>query len=122
MKCWKMNLGPGQYSWWGPAAWRLGALVMWAWKLRRLNGPNFTWPLFLFARTLPERLMERMGKIHIGRPLKTKTRKELLASIRPGFWRYLRPDTGDMPDGWSSVSAASLPGRAGSSDVLHALS
>ena len=26
MKCWKMNLRPGQASWWGPTAWRLGAI------------------------------------------------------------------------------------------------
>ena len=25
MKCWKMNLRPGQYSWWGPTAWRIGS-------------------------------------------------------------------------------------------------
>ena len=122
MKCWKMNLRPGQYSWWGPAAWRLGALVMWAWKLRRLNGPNFTWSLFMFAQALPEKLMERMGKIYVGRPLKTKTRKELLTSIRPNFWRYLRPDTGDMPGDRSSVSTATLPRRAGSSDLLRVVS
>ena len=28
-------------------------------------------------------------------------RKELLASIRPNYQRYLRPDTGDMPDGYT---------------------
>ena len=27
MKCWKMNLRPGNASWWGPAAWRTGALA-----------------------------------------------------------------------------------------------
>src|SRR5262247_4778316 len=47
MKCWKMNLRPGQYSWWGPMAWRIGSLVMWLYKLRKVNGPNFTWPLFM---------------------------------------------------------------------------
>ena len=25
MKCWKMNLRPGQASWWAPTVWRLGA-------------------------------------------------------------------------------------------------
>jgi hypothetical protein len=98
MKCWKMNLRPGQVSWWGPAAWRVGALGLWAWKLRTLNGPGFTWPLFMFASALPESLMARMGRIHMGRPLAIKTRKELLSTIKPSMRQYLRPDTGDMPD------------------------
>jgi hypothetical protein len=38
-----------------------------------------------------------MGKIYIGKPIKSKTRKELLASIRPNQWQYLREDNGDMP-------------------------
>jgi radical SAM superfamily enzyme YgiQ (UPF0313 family) len=41
MKCWKMNLRPGQMSWWGPTVWRTGAIGLWLWKLRKLNGPNF---------------------------------------------------------------------------------
>ena len=98
MKCWKMNLRPGQMSWWGPMAWRTGALGMWLWKLRKLNGPNFTWPLLMFASALPESMMARMGKIHPGRPLTIKSRKELLATVRPAHRRYLRADTGDLPE------------------------
>ena len=49
LKCWKFNLQPGQYVSWIPAAWRLGSLVLWATKLRRLNGPNCTWPLLMFS-------------------------------------------------------------------------
>ncbi len=85
MKCWKMNL-------------RLGALGLWAWRLRKLNGPGFTWPLFMFASALPETLMARMGKLAPARPLKIKTRKELLATIKPHQWQYLREDAGDLPD------------------------
>ena len=99
MKCWKMNLRPGQASWWAPTAWRVGALGLWAWKLRKLNGPGFTWPLFMFANAIPETVMAKMGKLHIGRPLRIKTRKELLATVRPSQWRYLRADTGDVPEG-----------------------
>jgi len=98
MKCWKMNLRPGQNSWWGPAAWRVGAILLWAYKLRKLNGPGFTWPMFMFASALPERLMVRLGKIHVGGRLEIKTRKELLATVKPHLRQYLRPDTGDMPD------------------------
>jgi hypothetical protein len=105
MKCWKMNLRPGQVSWWGPAAWRIGALGLWAWKLRKLNGPGFTWPLFMFASALPEGVMGAMGKIHVGRPIRVKTRKELLATIKPHQWRFIPQDAGDLPDGYSPPSA-----------------
>jgi hypothetical protein len=97
MKCWKMNLRPGQMSWWGPMAWRTGAIGLWLWKLRKLNGPNFTWPMFMFASALPESLMDRMGKIYVGRPITIKSRRELLATIRPNQRKFLRADTGDLP-------------------------
>jgi len=106
MKCWKMSLKPALQSWWGPSAWRLGALGIWLWKLRKLNGPNFTWPLLLFASALPEWLMEKMGKIYRGRPLRIKTRKELLTTIKPQHWAYLREDNGDLPDGWAPQQPA----------------
>jgi len=92
MKCWKMNLRPGQASWWGPLVWRFGAFVLWLFRLRRLNGPNFTWPLLLFSGVLPERLMGKMKKIYIGKPLKTKTRAELIESLRPNHRRFVRED------------------------------
>jgi radical SAM family protein len=98
MKCWKMNLRPGNASWWGPLAWRSGALGLWAWKLRKLNGPGFTWPLFLFASAMPEKLMAKLGKIHLGRPLKIKTRRELLETIKPHQREFLRSDTGDIDE------------------------
>jgi hypothetical protein len=97
MKCWKMNLRAAQFKWWAPAAWGLGAIGLWLFRLRKLNGPRFTWPLLLFSGVIPENLMTRMGKIYPGKPLKIKTRKELLATIRPGFWKYLRPDAGELP-------------------------
>ena len=100
MKCWKMSLQPALHSWWGPMAWRLGALSLWLWKLRKLNGPNFTWPLLLFSSALPEWLMARMGKIYRGRPLPIKSRKELLGTIKPQHWKYLREDNGGLPEGW----------------------
>ena len=107
MKCWKMNLRPGNVSWWGPTAWRLGALGLWAYKLRKLNGPNFKWPMFMFASALPEKLMGRMKKIHVGRPMQVKTRKELLATIKPHLWQHLRADNGDLPEGTPTPAPAS---------------
>jgi radical SAM superfamily enzyme YgiQ (UPF0313 family) len=105
MKCWKMSLKPALRSWWGPTAWRVGALVAWLWKLRKINGPNFTWPLLMFSSALPEWLMARMGKIYTGRPLAIKTRKQLLATIKPQHWKFLREDNGDLPDGWHQTVA-----------------
>jgi len=101
MKCWKFNLRPGLYSWWGPLAWRVGAIGLWAWKLRKLNGPAFTWPLLNFASALPEVAMQKMGKIYPGKEIKTKTRKELVQSIRQSQWKYLRADCGDLPEGFT---------------------
>jgi radical SAM superfamily enzyme YgiQ (UPF0313 family) len=98
MKCWKMNLRPGQASWWAPTVWRVGAIVLWLFRLRKLNGPGFTWPMMMFASALPENVMARMGRLYEPKPLAIKTRKELLATIRPQHRRFLRADTGDMPD------------------------
>ena len=67
----------------------------------RLNGPNCSWAFWMFSDIIPEKILGKMGKIYIGKPLKTKNRKELLASIRPSHWRYLHPDNGDMPDGYA---------------------
>ncbi len=100
MKCWKMNLRPGQASWWAPTVWRVGAMALWAYKLRKLNGPGFTWPMLMFASALPESLLAKMGRIHLGRPLSVKSRRELLETIKPHQYQDLRPDTGDMPSGW----------------------
>lgn len=98
MKCWKMNLRPGQYSWWGPTAWRLGSIGMWLYKLRKLNGPNFTYPLMMFSGALSEKRLARMGKIYLGKPMETKNRRELIATLKPKMLQYLRADNGDLPE------------------------
>jgi len=101
LKCWKFNLRPALYSWWGPTAWRVGSIGMWLYKLRRLNGPNFTWPLWMFSGAVPENLLARFGKIYLGKPLRTKTRKELIAAVKPHYWQFFRADCGDLPDGYT---------------------
>jgi hypothetical protein len=111
LKCWKMSINAALHSWWGPPAWRLGAFLLWLWKLRKTNGPAFTWPLLMFTNILPERLMEKMGKIYRGRPLAVKSRRELLATIKPQHWKYLREDNGDLPDSWDATMAATSPLR-----------
>jgi hypothetical protein len=104
MKCWKMNLRPGQYSWWGPTSWRVGSIGLWLYKLRKINGPNFTYPLLMFSSAISEKRLAKMGKIYMGQPLKTKTRAELLATLKPKMRQYLRPDTGDMPEDMAAIA------------------
>ncbi len=41
-----------------------------------------------------------LGKIHVGKPLRIKNRKELIAGIKPQHLQYLRADNGDLPDGY----------------------
>lgn len=86
-------------------AWRVGAIGMWLYKLRRLNGPNFTWPLWMFSGAISEKNLQRMGKIYRGKPVKVKTRAELIASLKPKDWQYLRADNGDMPVGYAPLAA-----------------
>ncbi len=97
MKCWKMNLRPGQYSWWGPTAWRIGSIGMWLYKLRKLNGPNFTYPLLMFSGALSEKRLEKMGKIYVGKPLKTLSRAELIETVSPKMRKHFRADNGGLP-------------------------
>ena len=101
MKCWKMDLRPTFNTWWAPFAWKFGAFIVWLLKLRRTNGPNFKWPLILFSSMIPEKILSFMGKIYVGQPLKTKTRRELIASLKPHYWQYLRADNGDLPQGYT---------------------
>lgn len=80
-------------------AWRIGSLAMWLLKLRKINGPNFTWPLFMFSGAISEKTLARFGKIYLGKPMKTKSRKELIRGVRPNYWPFFRADNGDIPEG-----------------------
>jgi hypothetical protein len=71
---------------------------MWLYRLRKLNGPNFTWPLMMFAGVAPEKILQTLGKIHVGKPLATKSRQELIASLRPNYLKHIRADNGDLPE------------------------
>ena len=95
--CDVLHLRPGLYSWWGPLSYKLGGLLLWAVRLRKTNGKNFTWPMLDFCSALPHGIMTRLGKIYPGQPLEIKTRAELLASIKPVYWQHLRSDCGDLP-------------------------
>jgi radical SAM superfamily enzyme YgiQ (UPF0313 family) len=112
LKCWKFNLQPGQFISWMPSAWRLGSLPLWATKLRRLNGPNCTWPLLMFSGVVPERGLARLGKIHVGKLERTKSRRELIAGVRPRYRQFFPPD-----DEAPGTRAGGSPGPATESDV-----
>lgn len=86
MKAWSVASRIGLQSTWGKVSFGIGALALWAARLRRVNGPNFTWPLVQFSGAVPERWLERAGVIYRGRPLPRRTRDELFAAIRPN-WR-----------------------------------
>ena len=58
----------------GKTSFALGSLVVWATRLRRVNGPNFTWPLVLFSRSVPEAWLHKTGKLYEGKPLGKVTR------------------------------------------------
>jgi hypothetical protein len=61
--------------------------------------------MLMFAIAVSERSLGWLGKIHVSRPLAIKTRKELLATITPHQWQYLRADTGDLPEGGPAQTA-----------------
>jgi len=44
--------------------------------------------------------MGRLGKIYTGKPIKVKSRKELIAGLKPHYLQYLREDNGDLPEGY----------------------
>jgi radical SAM superfamily enzyme YgiQ (UPF0313 family) len=85
MKAWQVASRIGLQSTWGKVSFGLGALITWAARLRRVNGPNFTWPLMQFSGVVPERWLEQSGKVYRGRELPRRTREELLANIRPDW-------------------------------------
>jgi radical SAM superfamily enzyme YgiQ (UPF0313 family) len=86
MKAWQVASRIGLQTTWGKLSFGVGSLVLWATRLRRLNGPNFTWPLIEFSGTVPEAWLHRAGVIYKGQPLPRRGRADLLATIRPD-WR-----------------------------------
>jgi hypothetical protein len=51
----------------------------------------------MFSGSLSESVLAKRGKIYMGKPIEIKTRGELLASLRPNYWQFLREDNGDVP-------------------------
>jgi radical SAM superfamily enzyme YgiQ (UPF0313 family) len=86
MKAWRLSSSIALQTRWGKTSFALGSLVVWATRLRRVNGPNFTWPLVLFSHSVPESWLHKSGKLYEGKPLGKVTRDELVAKIRPD-WR-----------------------------------
>ncbi|MGE5361659.1 MAG: B12-binding domain-containing radical SAM protein [Bacteroidales bacterium] len=95
MKGWSLASRLALQTTWGKLSFGLGSLILWATRLRRVNGPNFTWPLVQFSGIAPERWLERAGAIYRGRPLPRRTRDELLASVRPDWRQAIDAARGD---------------------------
>ena len=89
MKAWQVASRIGLQSTWGKISFAAGSLILWAARLRRVNGPNFTWPLMQFSGAVPERWLERTGRIYAGRSLPRISRDELLATVRPDWRRAI---------------------------------
>jgi len=85
MKAWQVASRIGLQSTWGKVSFGVGSLITWAVRLRRVNGPNFTWPLMQFSGVVPEGWLERSGKVYGGRELPRRSREELLGNIRPDW-------------------------------------
>lgn len=85
MKAWQVASRIGLQSTWGKVSFGVGSIITWALRLRRVNGPNFTWPLLQFSGVIPDGWLERSGKVYAGRELPRRTREELLANIRPDW-------------------------------------
>lgn len=90
MKAWRIASSIGLQSTWGKVSFGVGSLVVWATRLRRVNGPNFTWPLMQFSKTVPESWMHRTGRLYEGQPMPRVTREELLATVRPDWREKMR--------------------------------
>lgn len=90
MKAWRIASSIGLQSTWGKVSFGLGSIVVWALRLRRVNGPNFTWPLFQFSKAVPEGWMHRTGRLYEGRPVPRVTREEMIAGLRPDWKAKMR--------------------------------
>lgn len=90
MKAWRIASSIGLQTTWGKVSFGVGSLVVWATRLRRINGPNFTWPLVQFSKTVPESWMHRTGRLYEGQPMPRVTREELLATVRPDWREKMR--------------------------------
>jgi hypothetical protein len=76
--------------------------------------------MMMFSSVLPEWLLAKMGRIYRGKPMKVKTRAELLKTIKPQHWKFLRSDNGDLP-GDPPEEAAAAGAGAGLDDLLRVL-
>jgi radical SAM superfamily enzyme YgiQ (UPF0313 family) len=85
MKAWRLSSSIALQTTWGKTSFALGSLVVWATRLRRVNGPNFTWPLVLFSRSVPERWLHKAGKLYEGKPIERVRRDALMAKVRPDW-------------------------------------
>ena len=82
----RISSSVGLQTRWGKTVFGLGSLALWAVRLRRVNGPNFTWPLVQFSKTVPESFLHRTGRLYEGKPIARMSREALLETVRSD-WR-----------------------------------
>jgi hypothetical protein len=97
MKAWAVASRIGLQTRWGKLSFGAGALLLWAARLRRVNGPNFTWPLVQFSGVVPEQALVRTGRVYGGRPLPRVTRDDLLATVRPDWQEAIAAARANRP-------------------------
>jgi radical SAM superfamily enzyme YgiQ (UPF0313 family) len=110
MKAWQVASRVGLQSTWGKVSFGVGSIILWAVRLRRVNGPNFTWPLFQFSGLIPDSVLARVGKVYPGRPLPRRTRDDLMTTVRPD-WRQAIASAHSGPRAPKRVALRVVPGR-----------
>jgi radical SAM superfamily enzyme YgiQ (UPF0313 family) len=112
MTSWRMSAKIGLQSWWGPIAWSAGSFIFWLFRGRRVNGPNFTWPLIHFTRAVPDAVTAKLGGLYQGKPLDILSREELIRTVAPKwqpFFERIPPVSG--PPTIGNRSPAVVGGR-----------
>ena len=112
MKCWKMNLRPGQASWWAPTVWRLGAIAPVGVEAAQAERPELHVADVAVRQRDAGMADGEDGQDLSGQAAHVKTRKELLKTIKPAMRQFVRADTGDIPDDFASPPPAAEERRS----------
>ena len=70
----------------------------------------------MFANALPEKLLGKMGRIHLPRPITIQSRQKLLGVLGCSIGSTCAEDNADLPAGWPGLAKSASAG--GESHVL----